>query len=217
MESVPRPNSVIADRYVVERELGRGGMATVFLARDQRHDAHVAIKVLHPELAPLFASERFAREIRITAGLQHPNVVPVLDSGVSGGLPFYTMPFVEGESLAARLHREGQLPIADTLRIATSVADALAYAHDRGFVHRDIKPENILLEQGHAVLADFGIARALLEARTGERLTATGLGLGTPGYMAPEQAAGDSQVDARVDVYALGVLGYEILAGLPPF
>ncbi|HUQ79506.1 MAG TPA: serine/threonine-protein kinase, partial [Gemmatimonadaceae bacterium] len=183
--------------------------------RDERHGANVAIKVLHPELAPHFAGERFAREIRITAGLQHPNVVPVLDSGTTDGLPFYTMPYVEGESLAALVHRQGQLPIADALRIATSVADALAYAHDRGFVHRDIKPQNILLSQGHAVLADFGIARAM-DISGGERITESGVALGTAMYMSPEQGSG-GRVDGRSDIYALGCVLYEMLAGAAPF
>jgi serine/threonine-protein kinase len=190
-------------------------MATVYLARDRQHDTLVAMKVLHPELAPRFAGERFAREIRITAGLQHPNVVPVLDSGDTGGQPFYTMPFVEGESLASRLAREHQLPIDDALRIATTVADALAYAHDRGFIHRDIKPQNILLSSGHAVLADFGIARAL-DATGGERITESGVALGTAMYMSPEQGSGGN-IDGRADIYALGCVLYEMLAGTPPF
>ena len=215
MDPAPPVASVIAGRYVIERELGRGGMATVYLARDQRHDALVAVKVLHPELAPHFAGERFAREIRITAGLQHPNVVPVLDSGSTDGLPFYTMPFVEGESLASRLVRERQLPIADALRIAISVANALASAHDRGFVHRDIKPQNILLSQGHAVVADFGIARAM-DSASGEVITESGVALGTAMYMSPEQSSG-GPVDGRTDIYALGCVLYEMLAGAPPF
>jgi tRNA A-37 threonylcarbamoyl transferase component Bud32/tetratricopeptide (TPR) repeat protein len=215
METVPAPNAVIAGRYVIERELGRGGMATVFLAKDLQHDARVAIKVLHPELAPLFANERFAREIRITAGLQHPNVVPILDSGNTDGLPFYTMPYVEGESLAARLHREHQLPVSEALRIATDVAGALAYAHDRGFIHRDIQPHNILLSSGHAVLADFGIARAM-DVTGGERITESGVALGTAMYMSPEQGTGRN-VDGRSDIYALGCVLYEMLAGSPPF
>jgi serine/threonine-protein kinase len=215
MESVPQPSSVIADRYVLERELGRGGMATVYLARDRRHDSLVAIKILHAELAPLFGGERFAREIRITAGLQHPNVLPVLDSGDAGGLPYYTMPFVDGEALAARVEREQQLPIAEALRIATEVADALAYAHDRGFIHRDIKPQNILLSNGHAVLADFGIARAM-DAAGGDVITESGVALGTAMYMSPEQGSG-GKVDGRSDIYALGCVLYEMLAGTPPF
>jgi eukaryotic-like serine/threonine-protein kinase len=215
MEVVPQPSAVIAGRYAIERELGRGGMATVYLARDRRHDSLVAIKILHPEFAQLFAGERFAREIRITAGLQHPNVVPVLDSGEADGLPFYAMPFVEGESLAARLKREHQLPIDEAIRITTEVADALAYAHDRGFIHRDIKPQNILLSNGHAVVADFGIARAM-DTAGGDRITESGVALGTAMYMSPEQGSGGT-IDGRSDIYALGCVLYEMLAGGAPF
>ena len=215
MEAARHPGSIIASRYTLERELGRGGMATVYLARDSRHDSLVAIKILHPEFAPLFGGERFAREIRITAGLQHPNVVPVLDSGDADGLPFYAMPFVDGESLATRLQREHQLPINEALGIAAEVADALAYAHDRGFVHRDIKPQNILLSNGHAVLADFGIARAM-DVASGENITESGVALGTAMYMSPEQGSG-GKVDGRSDIYALGCVLYEMLAGTAPF
>ena len=209
--------AALGDAYRIEQELGAGGMSRVFLATEASLNRAVVIKVLPAELANEVSAARFKREIEVTAHLQHPHILPVLAAGARDGLLWYVMPYVEGESLRHRLASERQLPVADATRILHEVADALAYAHSRGVVHRDIKPENILLEEGHAVLADFGIARALLEARTGERLTATGLGLGTPGYMAPEQATGDSQVDARVDVYALGVVGYEMLAGLPPF
>jgi len=219
---VPTPlvdslQAALGDAYRIERELGAGGMSRVFLATEASLNRAVVIKVLPAELANEVSAARFKREIEVTAHLQHPHILPVLAAGSRDGLLWYVMPYVEGESLRHRLASERQLPVADATRVLHEVADALAYAHSRGVVHRDIKPENILLEQGHAVLADFGIARALLEARTGERLTATGLGLGTPGYMAPEQASGDAQVDARADVYALGVLGYEMLAGLPPF
>jgi TolB-like protein/tRNA A-37 threonylcarbamoyl transferase component Bud32/Flp pilus assembly protein TadD len=216
--------AALSGRYTLERELGRGGMATVWLARDIRHDRHVALKVLHPELSAGLGPERFLREIRTTARLDHPHILPLLDSGevaatpgapgAAGGLLWYTMPFVEGESLRDRLRREGQLPVDQALRLAGEVADALDCAHEQGIVHRDIKPENILLSRAHARVADFGIARAL-EAAGGE-LTATGLAVGTPAYMSPEQASGGA-VDARSDVYALGCVLYEMLAGEPPF
>jgi len=206
---------VLAERYQIERELGRGGMATVYLAQDLQHGSKVAVKVLRPELASLLGGERFAREIRITARLQHPNILPVLGSGETEGLPFYVMPYVEGEALAQRLEREQQLPIEDALDIVGEVADALAYAHGQGFVHRDIKPSNILLAHGHAVLADFGIARAL-DAVGSDKLTVTGLAVGTANYMSPEQAAG-GKIDARSDIYSLGCVLYEVLAGQPPF
>jgi serine/threonine-protein kinase len=206
-------------KYRVERELGRGGMATVYLAHDPRHDRPVALKVLLPELALAVGSERFKREIRLAARLQHPHILTVLDSGEveTAGAPlfYYTMPFVDGESLRARLEREGPLPAEDALRLAREVADALDHAHRHGIVHRDVKPENILLSDGHALLADFGIAKAVADA--GERLTATGLSLGTPAYMSPEQATADPRVDARTDIYSLGCVLHEMLAGEPPF
>ena len=202
--------------YALERELGRGGMATIYLARDLRHRRAVAVKVLHPDLSALLGPERFLREIELTANLQHAHILPLFDSGTAGGLLYYVMPYVEGESLRARLERERQLPVDDAVRLAREVADALAYAHARGVVHRDIKPENILLQNGHALVADFGIALAVEQA-AGPRITQSGFSLGTPQYMAPEQAAGERTVDARADVYALGAMLYEMLAGEPPF
>jgi serine/threonine-protein kinase len=215
-ETSPPDFPALADRYRVDRELGRGGMATVYLAHDIRHDRKVALKVLHPDLAAALGAQRFLAEIRTTANLQHPHIVPLHDSGESGGLLYYVMPFVEGESLRDRLEREHLLPIDDAIRISTEVADALGYAHSHGVIHRDIKPENILLHGGHAVVADFGIALAVQAAGTA-RLTQTGLSLGTPQYMSPEQAMGEAKIDARADVYALGVVTYEMLIGEPPF
>jgi eukaryotic-like serine/threonine-protein kinase len=203
-------------RYRVERELGTGGMATVYLAHDVRHDRKVAIKVLHPELAAAIGGERFLSEIRTTAKLQHPHILPLLDSGEASGLLFYVMPFVAGETLRSRLERERQLSVTDAVRIAREVADALSHAHAHGIIHRDIKPENILLQDGHALVADFGIALAVQQAG-GQRLTQTGLSLGTPQYMSPEQAMGERSVDHRTDIYALGAVTYEMLAGEPPF
>jgi len=206
----------LAGRYGFERELGRGGMASVFLARDERHDRHVAVKVLRSGLAPAFGVDRFLREIRIAAKLVHPHILPVLDSGEAGGEVFFVMPYVAGESLRDRLRRESELPIGDALRIAREVADALGFAHAQGIVHRDIKPENILLEAGHAVVADFGIALALRGGGS-EGLTETGIVLGTPAYMSPEQAVGSASVDGRSDVYSLACVLFEMLAGEPPF
>ena len=208
--------SGLADRYRLERELGRGGMATVFLAHDLRHKRPVALKVLHPELAHTLGPERFQREIETVARLQHPNILTVHDSGATAGQLWFTMPFVEGESLRERLRREPQLPVEVALRIATDAARALQYAHDHGVIHRDIKPENLLLtKDGSTLVADFGIARAL--SAGDDRLTETGLSVGTPTYMSPEQAVGDRHLDARTDVYSLGTVLYEMLAGEPPF
>jgi serine/threonine-protein kinase len=206
----------LAGRYRLERELGQGGMATVYLARDLRHERAVALKVLRPELAQALGADRFLREIRTTAQLTHPHILPLHDSGEAAGFLYYVMPYVEGESLRDRLLREKQLPLDDALQLTREVADALSYAHAHGVVHRDIKPENILLESGHAVVADFGIAKAIAAAGS-ERLTETGLAIGTPAYMSPEQAAGESDLDGRSDLYSLGCVLYEMLAGEPPF
>ena len=211
-----RLTAALTDRYRLERELGAGGMATVYLAQDLRHDRRVAVKVLRPELAAVIGAERFLSEIKTTANLQHPHILPLFDSGEADSFLFYVMPFVEGESLRDRLIREKQLPIADAVHIATEVAGALDYAHRHNVIHRDIKPENILLHDGRALVADFGIA--LAASRAGEtRMTETGMSLGTPHYMSPEQAMGEREITARSDVYALGAMTYEMLLGEPPF
>jgi serine/threonine-protein kinase len=213
---IDRLTASLADRYRIDRELGQGGMATVYLAHDLKHDRHVAIKVLRPELAAVIGAERFLREIKTIAHLQHPHILGLIDSGEVQGTAYYVMPFVEGESLRDRLNREKQLPIADAVRIAGEVASALDYAHRHGIIHRDIKPENILLHDGRALVADFGIALAVSSAG-GTRMTETGMSLGTPSYMSPEQAMGAREITARSDVYALGCVTYEMLIGEPPF
>ena len=207
----------LRDRYLLERELGRGGMATVFLARDLKHDRSVALKVLRADLAAALGPDRFLREIKLAAGLQHPHILPVFDSGEAAGSLWYAMPFVEGDSLRDRLAREGELPVADAVGVLREIAGGLAYAHRHGIVHRDIKPENVLLSEGGALVADFGVAKALRAAAEGSGATATGLAIGTPTYMAPEQALGNPSVDHRADLYALGVVAYEMLTGQPPF
>ena len=214
---VARLAAALADRYRIERELGQGGMATVYLAHDVKHDRNVALKVLRPELAAILGGERFLAEIKTTANLQHPHILPLHDSGEAGGFVFYVMPYVEGESLRDRLAREKQLPIADAVRIATEVAGALDYAHRHGVVHRDIKPENVLLHEGQALVADFGIALAVSRSDGGTRMTETGMSLGTPHYMSPEQAMGEREITPKSDVYALGAMTYEMLLGEPPF
>jgi serine/threonine-protein kinase len=213
---VAQVTQALAGRYRIERVIGEGGMATVYLAEDARHKRKVAVKVMRPELAATLGADRFLREVEIAARLQHPHILALYDSGESNGLLFYVMPLVEGESLKDRLAREGALPADEALKLGREIAEALAYAHKRGIVHRDIKPANILLNEGHALIADFGIARAV-EDVGGESLTKTGLAVGTPQYMAPEQATGEKDVDGRADVYATGAVLYEMLAGEPPF
>ena len=210
-----RLRTALADRYAVESEIGRGGMAVVYLAQDLRHDRRVAIKVLLPELTATLGGERFLQEIKTVASLQHPHILPLYDSGEAGGLLYYVMPYAEGESLRHRLDRAGQMAVDESVRIAIEVADGLDYAHRQGVVHRDIKPANILLAEGHATIADFGLARAI-EAARGDRVTSTGLGVGTPLYASPEQATAQETLDGRTDIYSLGCVLYEMLAGEPP-
>jgi TolB-like protein len=213
---VERLQAAVAGRYEIERELGSGGMAIVYLARDSKHDRLVALKIFRPELSSGMGAERFLREIQVTAKLSHPDILPLYDSGEADGVLFYVMPYVEGETLAGLLAREQQLPIPQALQIAREVAEALAYAHSFGIIHRDIKPQNIMLSGGHAVVADFGIARAVSEAGS-SKLTETGMAIGTPAYMSPEQASADQHTDARTDIYSLGCVLYEMLVGQPPF
>ncbi len=218
LETRARLEALLAAQYRLDRELGRGGMATVWLAEDLRHGRQVAIKLLRPELAGGIVAERFLREIAVTAQLLHPHILTLIDSGAADGLFYYVMPYVAGESLRARLDREGELPVPDALRLLREVVDALAHAHGHGIVHRDIKPENVLLSGDHALVADFGIAKAVVAAaREGGGLTSVGVTVGTPAYMAPEQAAADPGIDARADLYAAGVLAYEMITGRTPF
>src|SRR5687767_13626300 len=207
--------TALADRYRIERELGAGGMATVYLAQDLKHDRKVAIKVLKPELAAVLGAERFVVEIKTTAAMSHPHILPLFDSGTADGFLFYVMPYIQGETIREKLNRETQFGVDEAVRIAREVADALDYAHRHGVIHRDIKPENILLHDGRAMVMDFGIALAV-SAAAGGRMTETGLSLGTPHYMSPEQATADKDITARSDVYSLGCVLYEMLTGNPP-
>ncbi len=209
--------AALADRYRIERELGQGGMATVYLAEDLRHTRKVAIKVLREDLAASLGAARFLREIQIAAQLQHPNILPLLDSGEAGGFLYYVMPYVPGQSLRERLAREGELPVHDAVRLLVEVTDALAHAHQMGVVHRDIKPDNVMMSGRHALVTDFGVAKAVSEATGRNTITTLGVALGTPAYMSPEQAAADPHVDHRTDIYAVGVMAYELLTGRPPF
>src|SRR5687768_7771813 len=215
MTTAERLSAALADRYRIERELGQGGMATVYLAEDLKHKRKVALKVLKPELAAVLGADRFVQEITTTAALQHPHILPLFDSGTADGFLYYVMPFIQGETLRDKLSRETQLGVDEAVKIATDVADALHYAHTQGVIHRDIKPENILLANGRPMVADFGIALAL-SAAAGGRMTETGLSLGTPHYMSPEQATAEKDISARSDLYSLGSVLYEMLTGQPP-
>jgi tRNA A-37 threonylcarbamoyl transferase component Bud32/tetratricopeptide (TPR) repeat protein len=217
MEHEERLKAALADRYAIEGEIGSGGMATVYLATDIRHERKVALKVLRPDLAASLGAERFLQEVRVTANLQHPHILPLFDSGEADGFLFYVMPYIEGESLRERLVREHELPVSEAARLLRDVVDALVAAHKLGVVHRDIKPENVLISGRHAMVADFGVAKAVSEATGRHKLTTLGVALGTPSYMAPEQAAADEAIDHRADIYAVGAMAYELLAGRPPF
>jgi len=214
-DATQRLNAALADRYRIERELGSGGMAAVYFAADLKHDRNVAIKVLKPELAAVLGAERFVQEIKTTAALSHPHILPLFDSGEAGGFLYYVMPYIEGETIREKLNRETQFSVDKAVKIASEVADALDYAHRHGVIHRDVKPENILLHDGRPMVMDFGIALAV-SAAAGGRMTETGLSLGTPHYMSPEQATADKQITARSDVYSLASVLYEMLAGEPP-
>ena len=215
-EIIDRVREAFSGSYEIDREVGQGGMATVYLARDLKHDRQVALKVLRPELTAAIGGDRFPREIHIIAQLSHPHILPLHDSGEVGGFLYYVMPFVEGESLREKLRREGRLPINEAVRILREVVDALAYAHERNIVHRDIKPDNVMLSGRHAMVTDFGVAKAVSAAGV-EKLTTVGVALGTPSYMSPEQAMGETDLDHRSDIYAVGALAYEMLTGEPPF
>lgn len=217
IEVAEQLTSALGGRYRVERELGEGGMATVWLAHDTKHERPVAIKVLHRDLSVSLGGERFLREIRIVAQLQHPHIVGLIDSGEADGMLYYVMPYVAGESLRMRLAREGEFPLDEAVWLLREIADALAYAHDKQIMHRDVKPENVLVSARHAQVTDFGIARAVSESAMGSPITATGIVVGSPAYMAPEQAMSDPHMDHRADLYAFGLVAYEILTGSPPF
>ncbi|MGH7649347.1 MAG: protein kinase domain-containing protein, partial [Gemmatimonadaceae bacterium] len=217
MTTIDHLQAALGARYRIERELGQGGMATVYLAEDLKHHRQVAIKVLRHELAVSVGPARFTQEVEIAARLQHPHILPLLDSGNEGGILYYVMPYVDGESLRERLTREGELPVPEAVRLLSEIADALTHAHAQGVVHRDIKPENVMVLGRHALVMDFGVAKALTDATAQNRITTAGVALGTPAYMAPEQATADTHLDHRVDIYALGIVGYELLTGRTPF
>jgi serine/threonine-protein kinase len=216
-DAFARLNAALEGRYRIERQLGQGGMATVYLATDVRHQRQVAVKVLRSDLAAALGSDRFLREIRIAANLTHPHILPLHDSGEADGFLYYVMPYIVGQTLRERIEKEGALPVTEAVRIVCEVVDALALAHSQGVVHRDVKPDNVMLTGGHAMVADFGVAKAVSDATDLERNTTAGTALGTPAYMAPEQAAADPHVDHRADLYAVGVMAYELLAGRTPF
>ncbi|MEO6331270.1 MAG: serine/threonine-protein kinase [Gemmatimonadaceae bacterium] len=217
-DSLTALRKALRNRYRIEREIGAGGMATVYLAQDLKHERAVALKVLRPELAATLGPDRFPREIRIVAQLSHPHILPLHDSGEANGFLYYVMPFVDGETLRARLDRDGELGVHDAVRLLAQIVDALSYAHKHGVVHRDIKPENVMLTGRHALVADFGISKAVSQSATsGNQMTTVGIALGTPTYMSPEQAMGEPDVDHRADIYAIGAVAYEMLTGRPPF